>query len=81
MKSSEVLENIVKSIASFPEAVFVSQTTDEMGVLLTLDVHKEDMGKIIGRQGDTAKAIRTIIRICGVTENARVSLKINEPNK
>jgi hypothetical protein len=50
-----------------------------MGVLLTLDVHAEDMGKIIGRSGNTAKAIRTLLRVVGMKNDARVNLKINEP--
>ena len=50
-----------------------------MGVLLTLDVNAEDMGKIIGRSGNTAKAIRTLLRVVGMKHDARVNLKINEP--
>jgi hypothetical protein len=52
---------------------------DEMGVLLTLEVGAVDMGKIIGRQGNTAKAIRTLLRVVGMKNNSRVNLKINEP--
>jgi predicted RNA-binding protein Jag len=48
-------------------------------VLLSLDVHPEDMGKIIGRSGNTAKAIRILLRVVGMKNNARVNLKINEP--
>jgi len=62
-----------------PDDVKVTRTVDEMGVLLLLDVHPEDMGKIIGRQGATAKAIRTLLRVVGMKNNARVNLKINEP--
>ena len=50
-----------------------------MGVLLTLDLHGDDMGKVIGRSGNTAKAIRTLLRVVGMKHNARVNLKINEP--
>ena len=50
-----------------------------MGVLLTLSVNQADMGKIIGRSGNTAKAIRTLLRVVGMKNNARVNLKINEP--
>jgi uncharacterized protein len=50
-----------------------------MGVLMTLDVNPADMGKIIGREGNTAKAIRTLLRVVGMKNNARVNLKINEP--
>jgi hypothetical protein len=78
-KSKELLETIVRALVSNPDAVKVADSTDEMGVLLTLDVHPDDMGKVIGRSGNTAKAIRTLIRVIGMTENARISLKINEP--
>jgi predicted RNA-binding protein Jag len=50
-----------------------------MGVLITLDVDASDMGKIIGRDGATAKALRTLLRVVGMKNNARVNLKINEP--
>ena len=81
MKSTEVLTVIVKALTTRPESVKVEESTDQMGVLLTLDVASEDMGKIIGKSGHTAKAIRSILRFVGSTENARVSLKINEPPK
>ena len=73
------LEYVVKSLADHPEDVRVKRTVDEMGVLLTLSVHKDDMGKIIGRSGATAKAIRTILRVVGMKNEARVNLKIEEP--
>lgn len=62
-----------------PNDVKVDRKVDEMGVLLTLDVNPADMGKIIGRQGNTAKAVRTLLRVVGMKHNARVNLKINEP--
>ncbi len=73
------LEYVVKGLVDHPDAVKVARTVDEMGVLLTLDVHAEDMGKIIGRSGNTAKAIRTLLRVVGMKHNSRVNLKINEP--
>ncbi len=75
----EFLEFVVKALVDNPESVQVSRTVDEMGVLLTLDVHAEDMGKIIGLSGNTAKAIRTLLRVVGMKNDARVNLKINEP--
>src|SRR3989338_5227863 len=78
-KDQEFLEMMVKALVDHPEQVKVSRKVDEMGVLMTLDVHPEDMGKIIGRQGNTAKAIRTLLRVVGMKNNARVNLKINEP--
>lgn len=73
------LEYVVKALVDNPNDVKIDRTVDEMGVLVSLTVHKDDMGKIIGRQGNTAKAIRTLLRVIGMKNNARVNLKINEP--
>lgn len=78
-EDQQFLETLVKALVDHPEAVKTNRTVDEMGVLLTLDVHAEDMGKIIGRSGNTAKAIRTLLRVVGMKHDARVNLKINEP--
>lgn len=78
-EDKQFLESVVRSLVDHPEAVNINRTVDEMGVLLTLDVHAEDMGKIIGRSGNTAKAIRTLLRVVGMKHDARVNLKINEP--
>jgi predicted RNA-binding protein YlqC (UPF0109 family) len=78
-QDSQFLDYVVKSLVDKPEEVKITRTVDEMGVLLTLVVDSEDMGKIIGRQGNTAKAIRTLLRVVGMKNNARVNLKINEP--
>lgn len=75
----QFLEYVVKALVDHPEDVKINRTVDEMGVLLTMDVHAEDMGKIIGRSGNTAKAIRTLLRVVGMKNDARVNLKINEP--
>ncbi|MEX0933346.1 MAG: KH domain-containing protein [Candidatus Paceibacterota bacterium] len=75
----QFLQYVVTSIVDNPEAVQIGRTVDEMGVLLSLSVHPDDMGKIIGRQGNTARAIRTLLRVVGLKNNARVNLKINEP--
>jgi predicted RNA-binding protein YlqC (UPF0109 family) len=75
----QFLETVVKSLVDNPDSVGINRTVDEMGVLLTLDVHADDMGKIIGRSGNTAKAIRTLLRVVGMKNDARVNLKINEP--
>lgn len=74
-----VLKVILENVVEFKEDVSIARTTDDMGVLLTLGLAKEDMGKIIGREGNTAKALRTILRVVGMTRNARVNLKILEP--
>ena len=75
----EFVEYVVKSIVDHPDDVVLDRIIDEMGVLITLTVNPEDMGQIIGRQGATAKSIRTLLRVIGARNNARVNLKINEP--
>ncbi len=75
----EFLDYVIKSLVDNPKDVKIDRKVDEMGVLMTLDVNSADMGKVIGRQGNTAKAIRTILRVVGMKNNARVNLKINEP--
>lgn len=75
----EFLEFIVKSIVDNPEVIKIERGVDERGVLITLSVDPKDMGMIIGRQGSTAKAIRTLLRVVGAKNNARVNLKIEEP--
>lgn len=71
---------VVRSIVAFPEDVRVSRVVDEMGVLLTLDINAADMGRVIGKMGNTAKAIRTLLRVVGMKEKCRVNLKITDPH-
>ncbi|MDO8474454.1 MAG: KH domain-containing protein [bacterium] len=75
----DLLEYIVKGIVDHPDDVKLDRKVDEMGVLLTLKVNPEDMGLLIGREGSTARSIRTLIRIAGLKAHARVNLKIEEP--
>ncbi|MBI5079369.1 KH domain-containing protein [Candidatus Wolfebacteria bacterium] len=78
-KDQEFLEFLVKSIVDHPEDVVVDRKVDEMGVLLTLKVNPVDMGQIVGKGGSTAQSIRSLLRIVGIKNNARVNLKIIEP--
>jgi predicted RNA-binding protein YlqC (UPF0109 family) len=75
----QFVEFVIKSIVNNPDAVSVSRTVDELGVLLTVKVDPKDMGLLIGRSGSTAKAIRILARIVGMRNNARVNLRIEEP--
>jgi len=75
----QFLEFLVKSIVDHSDDVKVDRKVDEMGVLLTLKVNPLDMGQVIGRKGSTAQAIRSLLRIVGIKNNARVNLKIIEP--
>ncbi len=80
-RDQEFLEYIVGAIVDKPEAVSINRTVDERGVLLELTVDPEDMGKIIGKAGATAKAIRTLLRVLGAKHDARFNLKIIEPGE
>jgi len=75
----EFVEFVIKSIVDHPDDVKTDRQIDEMGVLLTLKVNPQDMGQVIGRQGGTARAIRTLLRVIGAKHNARVNFKIEEP--
>ena len=79
MTDQEFVESVVKAIVDNPGAVSTKRSVDEMGVLVELTVDSADMGKIIGKDGRTAKAIRTLLRVFGAKNNARINLKIVEP--
>ncbi len=78
-KDQKFVEDVVKTIVEYPDEVKTERTVDEMGVLISLVVNPEDMGKIIGKEGRTAKAIRTLLRIMGAKNQSRINLKIVEP--
>lgn len=79
IEPKDYLEYIVKGLVENPDDVKATKTVDDMGVLLTLEVNNADMGQVIGRQGATAKALRTLVRVCGMRTGARVNVKISEP--
>ena len=79
VNDKDFLEHIVKALVDYPEDVKIDRKVDEMGVLLSLKVNPEDMGQIIGKAGSSARAIRTLVRIVGLKNHARVNLKIEEP--
>lgn len=75
----EFLEYIVKAIVDHPDDVKVTRTVDQKGIFLRLQVHKDDMGQVVGKGGATAIAIRSLLRIVGIKHQSHVSLKIDEP--
>ncbi|KKU48230.1 hypothetical protein A3H10_00185 [Candidatus Uhrbacteria bacterium RIFCSPLOWO2_12_FULL_46_10] len=81
MQDQQFVEQVVKALVNHPEDVRTERTVDEMGVLITLHINQEDMGYVIGRRGQTARALRTLLRIVGAKNNARVNLKIYEPDE
>jgi uncharacterized protein len=78
-KDQDFVEYLVKALVDHPDDVKSERTVDEMGVLITLHLNPEDMGQVIGRQGQTAKSIRTLLRVVGAKRKSRVNLKIHEP--
>lgn len=78
-QDQEFVEHIVRAIVSKPEDVSTDRTIDERGVLITLKLNPVDMGYVIGKRGQTARSIRTLLKIVGAKNNARVNLKIYEP--
>ena len=78
-KDQAFVEYIVKALVNHPEDVRTERTVDDRGVLITLHINQDDMGYIIGRQGQTARALRILLKTVGAKENARVNLKIYEP--
>lgn len=76
----EFVEYIVKQLVTQPDKVQTTRKIDELGVLVELVVDREDMGVVIGKEGKTAKAIRTLLRVMGAKNDARINLKIVEPD-
>ena len=74
----QFVEYIVKNLVENPEDVKVERTIDEKGVLLTLSVNKEDLGRIIGRRGATAQRLRALLRALALKNNAHYQLKISD---
>ena len=72
----QFVEYIVKTLVNNPDKVEIDRTIDEKGVLLSLEVDPEDVGRIIGRRGATAQSIRTLLRALGTKNDARYNLKI-----
>ena len=75
----EVLEKILTSLVNNPQDLKVQRIIDEMGVLLKIKLHPQDMGLVIGRKGEHIKALKTIIKAIGTKHHARVNIKIEEP--
>ena len=78
-QDQQFVEMVIKAIVNNPNDVKTTRIIDERGVLISLDVNPADMGYVIGRQGQTARSVRTLLKIVGAKNNARVNLKINEP--
>jgi len=79
-KDKDFVEYVLKSLVEKPDNIKVNREIDERGVLISVDgIDKEDMKRVIGREGRTVNALRTLLRVIGMKNDARVNLKINEP--
>ena len=74
----QLIETIVSSLVDHPESISISTMEEEDKITYQLSVHKEDMGKVIGKQGRVAKAIRTVIYAAGSTQQKKIYLEISE---
>ncbi|HQA59913.1 MAG: KH domain-containing protein [Tepidanaerobacteraceae bacterium] len=72
----ELVEYIAKALVDHPENVTVNQVEGEQSIILELKVDPEDMGKVIGKQGRIAKAIRTVVKAAAAKEGKRVVVEI-----
>jgi predicted RNA-binding protein YlqC (UPF0109 family) len=72
----QFVEYVIKSLVEHPDDVVVERMIDEKGVLLTLTVNPEDLGRVIGKRGGTAQSVRTLLRALGTKNDARYNLKI-----
>ena len=70
---------ILEQICEDKDSIKIESTKDELGVLISITVAESDMGKLIGKQGQTIAALRTLVRIIGARENERINLKVLEP--
>ena len=76
MSAKELVEYVARSLVDDPEAVKVTQVEDEEGTVIELHVAEDDMGKVIGRNGSVAKALRTLLKVTGAREGTSVQLEI-----
>lgn len=75
------IKTVLELLVEDKDQLFVEGKTDELGILITVRVSDRDMGKLIGKSGQTIKSIRTLLRVIGGTANQRVNLKVLEPQE
>lgn len=76
MQEKDFLQFMIENLVNNKEDITIEQSEDELGILLTLSVNKDDMGMIIGKSGNTINAIRSILRLFGMKHNKRLNLKV-----
>ncbi len=76
------IEYVVKSMVDYPDDVVIERKVDELGILLELRVHPDDIGKVIGKEGQTIKSLRVLLRVVGAKDGgSRVNLRLIDPNR
>ncbi len=78
-RDQEFVESVVRAIVNHPDDVRTEKIIDQKGVLITLNINQEDMAQVIGKGGKTIMAVRTLLRIIAAKMDARINLKIAEP--
>jgi uncharacterized protein len=78
VRMKELINTIVHPLVDYPDDISITEKTDERNITFVLTVNKEDMGKVIGKQGRVIKAIRTVVYAAGTGHNKRIHLEINE---
>ncbi len=76
MRARAALEHMVAALVEHPDAVVIEEVEDDQGVVLELTVHPDDVGKVIGKRGRTAKALRTLVRAAGALDDEDVTVEI-----
>lgn len=80
-EEEKYLQMILHGLVNYPEQVKIKKINDERGILLVIKIDKDDMGRIIGRQGNTSKAIRTLMKVHGMPKGKNISLRIEDPGE
>ena len=78
---NKFLEFVLSNLLEHPTEIKIEEIHDELGILFEVTVHEEDMGKVIGKGGQTIQSLRTILRLMGSKRQERINLKVLEPQK
>lgn len=81
LPGQEFIQTVLRMLVEDKDQLVVEARADELGILITVKVSERDMGKLIGKSGQTIKSVRTLLRVIGGASNERVNLKVLEPDK
>jgi predicted RNA-binding protein YlqC (UPF0109 family) len=77
--ATDFVKYTLEQICEHSDSIVVEHKVDDLGVLISVTVAEADMGKLIGKSGQTISALRTLVRIIGARDNERINLKVLEP--